>query len=153
VKAVEIERQLALLSETVPRIEGCMSGRSEAELRRPPQPGEWSAVQILAHLRACDGVWSHSILAMLALDQPQIPEVHPRRWARVAGYQETGFDASFLAFRLKRAEFLRVLGRLSEEDWQRSARIGGRTHTVYSQVRRMARHEAGHCDQLENLFA
>lgn len=152
VKQVDIDQQLGLLSETVVRIAAITSGRTEEELSLSQQPGEWSAVEILAHLRACDEVWMHSILTMLALDQPDIPAVHPRQWSKVVHYEQTAFDPSFQAFRLKRAELLKVLHGLSPEDWAKSAQIDGQTHTVFSQVRRMAQHETGHCEQIEKLF-
>ena len=34
----------------------------------------------------------------------------------------------------------------------KTANIEGRTHSVFSQARRMALHEAEHCEQLKTLF-
>jgi hypothetical protein len=42
-------------------------------------------VEILAHLRACDDLWSHSIYAMLAQDNPALPLLDERRWAGKSG--------------------------------------------------------------------
>jgi hypothetical protein len=82
----EIQKHLFLLEETPRRIVACTAGLTEAQLRRPPGKGEWSAVTILAHLRACDDVWSYSIYAMLVQDNPLLPALHPRQWVRVTPY-------------------------------------------------------------------
>lgn len=48
--------------------------------------GEWLIVAILAHLRACDDVWSCSIYAMLVQDNPLLAAIHPRQWVKVTPY-------------------------------------------------------------------
>lgn len=62
------------------------------------------------------------------------------------------FGPSLQAFSLKRQELLHVLRDLPEERWARTAVIGGRTHSVFSQVRRLALHEVGHCEQMESVL-
>ena len=147
----EIQKYLSLLEETPQRIAACTAGLTEAQLRRPPGKGEWSAVAILAHLRACDDVWSYSIYAMLVQDNPSLPGLYPRQWARVMPYTRLDFGSLLQAFTLKRRELLQVLSDLPEEGWTRTAVIGGRTHSVFSQVRRLVLHEEGHCEQIESL--
>lgn len=148
----EIQKYLRLLEGTPWRIATCTAGLKEAQLRRSSGKGEWSAVQILAHLRACDDVWSHSIYAMLVQDNPRLPLLHPRQWAKVMPYVHLDFGLSLQAFTLKRRELLHVLDDLPEEGWARTAVIGNRTHSVFSQARRMALHEVEHCEQIESLM-
>lgn len=90
---------------------------------------------------------------MLAVDTPTLADLHPRRWARVAGYAALDFGASFQAFQLQRGEPLKLLQSLPESAWERTGRIGDREHSVFSQAPRMSQHEAGHCEQIEALFA
>lgn len=149
----EIEKHLALLAETPQRLATAVAGLDDAHLSRRPAERTWSAVEVLAHLRACDEVWSFSIYAMLAQDAPVLPLLDERRWAKTLRYADLGFVRSLQAFGLRRGELLHVLRQLPAESWQRSGVIEGRTHTVFSQVRRMALHEAEHCEQIETLLA
>ena len=150
--ANEIDKYLSLLADTPRRIAACTAGVDAARLRAAPGPKAWSAVQLLAHLRGCDEVWSHTVYAMLLHDTPTLPLFHPRDWAKTARYAALDFHASFEAFALKRAEYLVVLRGLKPADWERSARIGNHSHTVFSQVRRTALHEAGHCEEIEAVL-
>lgn len=144
-----IEEQLARLEATPRRLAACTAGVDEARLQAAPAPKAWSAVEHLAHLRGCDDVWSQTVYAMLLEEAPTLPLLDPRGWARVARYARLDWASSFRAFELKRAEYLRVLRGLKAEAWERSARIGNHTQTVFSQVRRTALHEAEHCRQVE----
>lgn len=148
----EIQKYLSLLEETPRRIAACTAGLTEAQLSRPPGKGEWPAVTILAHLRACDDVWSYSIYAMLAQDNPLLASIHPRQWAKVTPYAGLDFGPSLQAFALKRQELLQVLSDLPEEKWARTAAISGRTYSVFGQARRLVLHEVGHCEQIESLI-
>jgi hypothetical protein len=145
----EIEKYLALLAATPERIAALTAGLDEARLRWSPSKKDWSVVEILAHLRACETVWTFSIYAMLSENNPALPLLDERRWAKAARYADASFADSFQQFSLKRAELLNALRHLPEEAWSRSATIEGRTHTVFSQSRRMALHEQEHAAQLE----
>lgn len=52
-----MEQTLTLLAETPERIAILTDGLSPAQLQTRPAPDEWSAVEVLAHLRACADVW------------------------------------------------------------------------------------------------
>ena len=148
----EILQYLASLETAPHRIAAATAGIDEAKLRTP-DGRNWSVVDILAHLRACDELWTHSIYAMLTEDNPVLPLIDERRWTKVTGYRLLDFKSSFQAFTLKRTELLRVLHALPDDSWARTAVIEGRTHSVFSQTRRMALHEVEHCEQIELLFA
>lgn len=147
-----VEKYLSLLAETPWRIAACASRLDEARLRWSPGKRGWSAVEVLAHVRACHDMWSHSIYAMLAHDNPSLPWLDERRWAEVMRYAALGFHPSFQAFVLGREELLRVLRDLPVAAWSRTARIEGYSHSVFSQARRLALHEIRHCDGIESLL-
>ena len=65
------EEILALLRDAPGRIADATSGVTAADLRTAPAPGEWSVVDILAHLRACGDVWGGPIAVILAEDRPR----------------------------------------------------------------------------------
>ena len=59
-----------------------VAGLDDAALARDPAPVEWSAVTILALLRACSDQWGGACLAILADDRPTIRAVGPRSWVK-----------------------------------------------------------------------
>jgi hypothetical protein len=151
ISTADIAQLLLLLAETPVRMAAATAVLTEAQLHTPPAPKEWSIAQILAHLRGCDDVWTQTIYAMLVTDNPHMPVFHPREWSRVVGYGRLPFPTSLQSFTLKRAELLAVLQKLPEAKWGRTAVLGNHTHTVYSQARRLALHEATHCEEIEAL--
>ncbi len=150
IKPSNIEKFLEMLVDNVARIEMDTAELDDEQLAQS-KDGEWSVTEILAHLRACDDVWTMTIQQMLVIDNPELPEIHPQGWSKRMCYDQLEFDEMFTPFQLRRYELFRLLTSLEFEDWQRSCVINGRTHTIYSQVRRMALHEAQHCDDIELL--
>ena len=148
----EIEKYLRVLSETPQRIAQATNGLGEARLQLKADSKSWSVNDILAHLRACADLWTHCIYAMLAEYEPVFSDINERKWAKVTRYAELTFHDSFLAFSLQRENLLRVLEGLPPESWERSAIIFERIHTIFPQVRRLAKHEADHCEQIESLL-
>jgi hypothetical protein len=90
---------------------------------------------------------------MLAEQEPALPDLDERKWAKVAGYTDLRFPESLQAFRLQRENLVRILKVLPVESWERSALIFGRKHTVFTQARRLARHETEHLEQIQVLLS
>lgn len=149
----EIDSCLTLLAQTPERIAAGTTNRAESELTRSPDRKNWSALQILAHLRTCDAVWSETIYAMLLLDEPTLPLLHPRALTRLRQFTTLPFADSLQVFTWQRQELLAVLRPLPLPAWQRAALIGNHRHSVFSQARRIALHESQHCAQIEAMFA
>src|SRR5574339_442639 len=93
----EAEKYLQILSETPHRITKIVAGVEEARLQSRADVKFWSANDILAHLRACADLWTHSIYAMLAEKEPVFSDINERKWAKVTGYAELPFRESFRA--------------------------------------------------------
>jgi hypothetical protein len=135
------------------RIAASSAGLDNARLSEAPAPGEWSALEILNHLRACEEVWMHSVHAMLAHDNPRLQEIHPRQWIKTLNpYTTQTFSNCLQVFTLRREALLITLSALSPADWAREGRIDQKTHTVYSHMRRMVQHENTHCDEIDALL-
>ena len=148
----EIEKYVQILSETPLRISQAATGLDEAHLQFKADKNSWSANDILAHLRSCTDLWAHSMYAMLAENEPVFSDINERKWAKVTRYAELPFGESFQVFSLQRENLLRVLTALPFESWERSAIIFGRRHTIFTQTRRMAKHEDEHCEQIQSLL-
>ncbi|MGE5073975.1 MAG: DinB family protein [Anaerolineae bacterium] len=148
----EGEAIVAKLEAMPRRLAGMTAGAVESRLRTAPGRKSWAAADILAHLRACADLWGNSIYAMLAATDVELPDIDERKWARAARYAEVTFKESLQAYTLQRNNLVRVLRGLTPAAWERSALIFGRRHTVFSQARRMAKHEQEHSGQIESLL-
>lgn len=67
-----IEQLQTMLTDTPARLAELTEGLSPAQLLAPPQPGEWSARDVLAHLRACSDMWGKYIVVILSQDRPTL---------------------------------------------------------------------------------
>lgn len=136
------------------RIRRAVASWSDERLRTTPADGEWSASDILAHLRASDAILAPRVLMMLARDNPPMPAFDERRWAEVAGYAERDFASSLAVFAGLRAELVAALRRLAPDDWHRTGMHETRGQaTVLVVARGLVDHEEEHCAQLEALAA
>jgi hypothetical protein len=115
------EQILALLRANPVAIAAAVDGLDDAVLARDPAPGEWSAVTILAHLRACSDQWGGACLTILAADGPTIRAIGPRSWVKRTDYPQQPFSRSFVAFLEQREALLAVLEPLPAAAWSRSS--------------------------------
>jgi uncharacterized damage-inducible protein DinB len=148
----EIEKYLQILSETPQQIAQVAKGLDEERIRSRSDSKSWSVNDILAHLRSCADLWTHSIYAMLAENEPVFSDINERKWAKATRYAESPFVESLQVFSLQRENLLRVLKALPFVAWERSAIIFERKHTVFTQTRRMAKHEEEHVEQIASLL-
>lgn len=148
----EIDEIVRLLTRTPERITAVAQTLTPAQLHTKANAQTWSANDILAHLRACVDVWGEDIDAMLAHNSPTLRHLSPRTYLRQTNYAALDFGPSFQMFCEQRAELLTKLHSLPLADWSRDAQIKERRHTVFSHARRMALHEAAHCEQIESLI-
>jgi hypothetical protein len=149
------EKILALLAEGPSHIAKITAGLTEAQLHAAPGPGEWSANEVLAHLRSCSDVWGSCIVRILNQDAPTIRAVSPRTWIRRTNYLEQKFQPSLQAFTAQRAELLAVLEPLKPKIWSRSATITGAgtplERSVHFYAQWMAEHERPHLKQIDHI--
>jgi hypothetical protein len=117
------------------------------------QPGEWSANEVLAHLRACADVWGGCISTILAEEHSTIRAVNPRTWIEQTDDVDLQFEPSLQAFAAQRTELVAVLEPLETSDWSRTATITGAgrplERTVQFYATWLARHEQTHLKQIE----
>ena len=154
-KSLTIEQVLTLLAQTPLRLAAVTVGLAPTQLRTDPGPDEWSAIDVLAHLRSCADVWGGCIATMLAEDRPTLRAVNPRSWIEQTDYRDLDFGSSLCAFTEQRAELLAVLEPLPPEAWSRAATVKGAgavlERTVLTYGQKLAQHERAHVKQIERL--
>lgn len=154
-RSLTIEQVLGLLAETPPRIAALTAGLEPAQLHTAPVHDEWSANDVLAHLRSCADVWGDCIMMIITEDMPTLRAVNPTSWIDKTDYRELEFRSSFKVLIAQRANLLAVLEPLPHEGWSRAATVTGagkvleRTVLFYAQW--LARHERSHVKQVERI--
>lgn len=149
------ERALALLAEAPRRLAALTRGLSEAQLHRAPERGEWSANEVLAHLRACADTRGEAIRTILASDHPTFRAVNPLTWIKETDYLDLDFRPSLRAFTKQRAALVRILEALPPRGWSRAAIVTGAgrplERTVLEYADWVAVHERPHLKQFAVL--
>lgn len=146
------EQTLSLLAETPQRLAALAEGLTAAQLRAAPTPDEWSANDVLAHLRACADVWGDCIATIIAEDEPTLRAINPTTWIKRTNYLDLDFQPSLRAFATQRAELLATLQPLPDASWSRAATVTGAgkvlTRTVLTYAQWLAEHERPHIKQI-----
>jgi hypothetical protein len=150
-----IEQILTMLADGPARITTLTAGLTPAQLCTPPEPGEWSANDVLAHLRACADVWGNYMAVIIAEDMPTIRAVNPTTWIKKTDYPEQEFWPSLQAFAAQRADLLALLEPLGPEVWSRAATMTGsgkpRIRTAHTYGEWLVNHERSHFKQFARI--
>jgi hypothetical protein len=154
-RPLTIDQVLTHLEEQLEAIAALTAALPPARLHNPPSRGEWSANDVLAHLRSCADMWGRYMAMIIAEDHPTIRAMNPTTWIKSTNYQELEFAPSFHAFARQRAELLAFLRPLPEAAWSRSATVTGagrpRERTVMDYARWLANHEQTHVKQIARI--
>ena len=147
---------LVELADNLERLSSLVRGPTPVPLSAPGVDGEWSAAEILAHLRACADVWGKSIASMIRDDHRTIRYVSPRTWIRKTNYNDLDFTTLLVAFSGQRTGLLTSLRELPPEVWSREATFTARTRgssaTVLDYAQNLASHEFQHLKQMEAVL-
>jgi hypothetical protein len=145
------------LHATPLRLRELTAGVPSETLRTPPAPDEWSANEVLAHLRACSDKWGGCATRIVEEDQPRLRATNPRIWITKTDYPDLEFAPSLRAFVRQRKALLAVFERLEPEDWLRTGTLVGAGRpmdlTAHSYAERLARHERPHVKQIARAVA
>ncbi len=147
------EQILEMLSAAPLRLAQMTEGSPAALLLAAPGPGEWSARDVLAHLRSCSDMWGQAIERILSEERPTFKAVNPTTWIKQTNYGVLDFHPSLEAYAQQRGALLARLRPLAPEDWSRAAMVTGvgtpRERSVYTYALWLANHEKIHLKQME----
>ena len=167
------DERLGRLARTPDDLATAIASRADADLARRPDPRNWSAVEIICHLRDIEEICMMRFRTMLAMDDPKVlvvgarpsnPEewgiigdelpVDPGRWADERQYARCDPGAALTAFRRRRGESLDLFDRLSPDQWSRGClhpTLGRVTFTDWTAL--MPGHDDNHLDQLTRALS
>jgi FMN phosphatase YigB (HAD superfamily) len=140
----------AILRSTPAALATLLAGRSPSDLTHHPQPGEWSVVEVLCHLRDVEREVNLTRLEkVMETNNPFFAGQDTDQWAMERQYiQQDCFDAheAFLQARMK---LIAVVESLTDTDWERSIRhaIFGPT-SLAELINIIARHDRLHVNQV-----
>ena len=117
-----------------------------------PEPGEWSARDIVCHLRDQDADVRRRLGRVLAEDNPFL-SANTDPWAYGPDYDKVTFDEAFSQFVAERQRTVRWLTTVPADVWARPARdaIFGPTHFA-EVVRFHAEHDRSHLQQMDDAI-
>lgn len=120
-----IDRQEALekLSRMPDRLERVVEEHPNDLLCQPGAGGGWGAVEIMAFLRDWDEVFADRLNQILTESEPEFDEEDPDLWSIERDYHAEVPDTVVSQFRQGRTRLVARLRDLSDDDWQRTARM------------------------------
>lgn len=147
-----IREVLQLLRELPARLESLCGRVSEQRLRTPLAAGERTPTEVLAHILHCEAITAQAIYLALLTKEPLLPDVHAERdLGRMLRLDLHPFHELLAYYKLRRTILIRVLDRLTEQQWARTIREAKkqRQESVYWRARGQALHELEHILELE----
>jgi uncharacterized damage-inducible protein DinB len=130
-----------------------IEGMPEEQLRRKPALQMWSVLEILAHLAEDELTSSWRYRQMIENSGVTLMGFDQDQWATLGDYNSWKVREALEMFRLLREANLRMLARLTPQQWESSGDHSERGHmTVRDLARHMAAHDINHILQIERLL-
>jgi hypothetical protein len=114
-----LDEQLARMERTVNDYAAVVKNVSDAQLTKRPDPKNWSAKEVVCHVRDIEESFMMRFLSIMAMDDPKFLPVEPDRWAVERQYQRNDVQEALAALETRREETLRFLRGLKPEQWER----------------------------------
>ena len=148
-----LDEQLARMERTVNDFTAVVKNVPDAQLTKRPDPKNWSAKEVVCHVRDTEESFMTRFLSILAMDEPKFLPVEPDRWAVERQYQRNDVQEALAAFKTRREETLRFFRGLKPDQWERSGVHATRGRmTLKDFVELMAWHDDNHLDQLKRAL-
>src|SRR6266511_5771648 len=148
-----LDEQLARMERTVNDFAAVVKNVPDAQLTKRPDPKNWSAKEVVCHVRDTEESFMTRFLSILAMDEPKFLPVEPDRWAVERQYQRNDVQEALAAFKTRREETLRFFRGLKPEQWERGGVHATRGRmTLKDFVELMAWHDDNHLDQLKRAL-
>ena len=146
----ETEGLISRLAAAPSRYAAALSRLEDADSVSDMHDGEWSPVEVLAHVRAANDILEPRIFHVLVRENTPLVAYDDGVWARVARYATLPITESLATMKQKRKELVHMLKGISPEDWQRTG-----THevrgpmSVFELASYVADHDEEHIAQIE----
>ncbi len=144
---------LEVLRQSSRDLVSLVKGHDPDMLRRKPEPGKWSVTQIVTHLAEGEVVATWRYRQILERSGSSITPYDQEVWEQLGDYAQADPVASLEMFRLLRERNLKLLDRLSPEQWEMYGIHAERGKESMRQfVRMMAGHDVNHLQQVRRIL-
>src|SRR5262245_48688621 len=149
-----VEEQMARMDRTADDFAAAIAGAPDHLLAKRPDETNWSALEVLCHIRDIEESFMVRFQTIMATDEPKFLPVEPDRWASERQYQRNDPREALQAFRVRRDESLKFLRGLRPEQMERGGLHATRGRmTIADFVGLMAWHDDNHLDQLKRALS
>ena len=149
-----LEEQMARMDRTADDLAAAIKGTPDHLLAKRPDDKNWSALEVLCHLRDTEESFMTRFQTIMAMDEPKFPPAEPDRWPWERQYLRNDAREAIEAFRIRRDESLKFLRGLRPEQMQRGGIHATRGRmTIVDFVGLIAWHDDNHLDQLKRALA
>jgi hypothetical protein len=146
----DVEQVLARLEAAPARFASILGRLEDADAITTSEPGEWSPLEVLAHVRAANDIIEPRIFYTLVGDRPPLAGYDDAVWRQVARYTTFPITDTLETMRLRRKGLLHALRGIAPEDWDRVGNHEVRgPMTVLELAQQVADHEDEHIAQIE----
>ncbi len=147
------EEQMARMERTADDFAAAIKDVPDAVLSRRPDGKNWSAKEVVCHIRDTEESFMARFQTIMAMDEPTFLPVEPDRWAADRQYLRNDGAEALQAFRTRRDESLKFLLGLKPDQWERGGIHATRGRmTIKDFVALMAWHDDNHLDQLKRAL-
>ena len=141
----------AVIAMTPGLVHQAVSAMTPEQVSAPIAEGKWSPCEIVSHLADCELVFGFRLRQTLAMPSPVIQPFDQDDWAKQ--YASYDIASALEMFRAARGWNVKLIGGLSEADWQREMTHPERgTMTFETVVETMAGHDNNHLGQLQSVL-
>jgi hypothetical protein len=150
---VEGKDPLEVQRQTATSLTQLIDGVSDNKLYQRPTPAKWSIAEVLAHLAEAEIVTSWRYRQMLETNGCPLTPYDQEIWNTLGDYSSRPPSESLQIFRLLRENNLRLLDRLTPEQWERYGMHAERGRlTVRDLAQLIAGHDLNHIEQIRKIL-
>ena len=131
IQMASLDEQMARMERTAHDFAAAIKGASDAQLSKRPDDTNWSAKEVVCHVRDTEESFMIRFQTVMAMDEPKFLGIEPDRWAIDRQYSRNDVQEALEAFRARRDESLKFLRGLAPEQWER-----GGVHATRQGLRR-----------------
>jgi uncharacterized damage-inducible protein DinB len=143
---------LARLSSAPSRLADALRAFSAEALRRAPQPGKWSAIEVACHLRDIDRLYAERVSKAAFSERPAFWMMDNARVSERLGYREADPALVLKEHRRRREDLVSLLRSLPHGVWQRTGLHPKRGElTIEKLALVIADHDDSHFGQIAAL--
>jgi hypothetical protein len=118
------EQRMQRLTRTADELAAAIKSQNDVVLSRRPDAKNWSAKEVVCHLRDTEEVFGARVEQILVMDvDPKLGNADPDRMAAERQYLRNDAGEALVAFRQRRAETLESFGKLTSAQWEKGASI------------------------------